>query len=102
MPYCGRCLNVGTVLSRRQACARREVQYELIIGNGFIDGQLRYLKLDGVFLQWSPDLDIRWEKQPIEFPIFIVANIGNDRPVFVIKKLLVRPQISSVEHNFAR
>ena len=37
-------------LSRRQACARGEFQHELIVHNGSIDGQLRYFKLDGIFL----------------------------------------------------
>jgi hypothetical protein len=102
LPYRGRCLNVGRVLPRRQARARRELQPELIIHKGSIDGQFRYYKLDRVFLLWSPDLYVRWEKDPIEFSIFVIVNVGDDRPVFVIKELLVWPQISSGKHNLAR
>lgn len=74
----------------------------VIIHDGPIDGQLRYFKLDGVFLLWSPDLYVRWEKHPIEFPIFVVQHVGDDRPVFVIQDLLVWLQISSVKHGLAR
>jgi hypothetical protein len=38
-------------LSQRQTCDRSEFQHELIVHNGPADGQLRYFKLDGVFLQ---------------------------------------------------
>ena len=102
MPYCGRCLNVGRVSPRRQACACRELQDELIIHNRSIDGQLRYLKLDRVFLLGPPDLYIRWEKHPIELPIFVVVSVSDDRPVLVIQQLLVWPQIGSVKHDLAR
>jgi hypothetical protein len=88
-------LHSGPGLLRRQGCARRRFQHELIIHDGPIDGQLRYFKLDGVFLLWSPDLYVRWEKHPIEFPIFVVQHVGDDRPVF-IQDLLVWLQISSV------
>jgi hypothetical protein len=88
-------------LSRCQTCARRELQHELIIHNGSIDGQRRYLKLDRVFLPWSPDAYVRWEKGPIEFPVFVLVNVGDDGPVFVIQELLVWPQIGSVKHDLA-
>ena len=95
-------LHSGPCLLRRRACARRRFQHELIIHDGPIEGQLRYLKLDGVFLLWPPDLYVRWEKHPIEFPIFVVQHVGDDRPVLVIQDLLVWLQISSVKHGFAR
>src|SRR5580693_791878 len=77
-------------LSRRQASSRRRFKHELLIHNGSIDRQLGYFKLDGIFLLWSPDLYIRWEKHPIELP------------VFVIQELLVWLQVSSVKHDLAR
>src|ERR1700683_3391444 len=102
MPYCGRCLNVGSMLPRRQACIRRDIQHELIVHDGSIDGQLPNFKLDGVFLVWSPDLYLRRENHAIEFSIFVVVNVGDDGSVLVIKELLMWPQISSVKHNLAR
>src|SRR5580658_1744482 len=102
MPYCGRCLNVGSILSRRQACARRDIQHELIVHDGSIDGQPRYFKLDGVFLVWSPDLYLRWERHATEILIFVIVKVGDDGSVLVIQELLMWPQISSVKHNFAR
>src|SRR5258707_14434346 len=71
-------------LPRRQTCPRRELQHELIIRNGSINGQLRYLKLDRVFLARSPDLYVRRETDPIDFPIFVVVNVCDDRSVLVI------------------
>src|ERR1700733_7278448 len=58
-------------LPRCQTCGRRELRHELIIQNGSVNDQLRYLKLDRVFLPRSPDLYVRWETHPIDIPVFV-------------------------------
>jgi len=81
MPYCGRCLNVGRGaigFCRLTLCDvlpvatpdyfRRRFEHELLIHNGSIDRHPGYVKLDEIFLLWSPDLYVRWEKHSIELP----------------------------------
>jgi hypothetical protein len=74
----------------------------LTVHHGIIYSQFHYFKLDRAFLQRSPYLYIRGKEQPIEFTIIVVANVGDDKPVFVIKEFLVPSQISSVEYDLAR
>jgi hypothetical protein len=83
-------------LARRQACARREIQHELIVRDGAIDGQLRHCKLDGVLLVLVARSEYFVGKEsPSELPMFVAVSVGDDGPVLVIKELPMWPQISS-------